>query len=404
MKNRKIYTITQINQLAKKLLEDSFSEVWIEGEISNFKLHSSGHMYFSLKDETAQISAIIYRGMSFALKFVPEDGMKVRVKGKLTCFTKRGQYQIIISLMEPQGKGALQLAFEQLKERLNKEGLFDAEKKQKILFLPQKIGVVTSPTGAAIRDILAVIERRFANVEILIYPVCVQGDNAAGEIAGAIDNLNGNFSYLDVLIVGRGGGSYEDLWAFNEEIVARAIYRSKIPVISAVGHEIDYTIADFVADLRAPTPSAAAELVVRNKEELLYRLKNYQMQLTRNIQYKLNYLVESFSRLNQSSVFLNPFNFIDRKQQEIDYLDEGLNNNFKYLFNNKEKSFVSLLEKLNILNPLAVLARGYSISWKLPQNTILKNTEEVKINDKIKIRLFQGEMICEVIRKIEKHI
>ncbi|MCK4533376.1 exodeoxyribonuclease VII large subunit, partial [bacterium] len=247
MENRKIYTVTQTNQIVKNLLEDSFPEILVEGEISNFKLHSSGHMYFSLKDETAQISAIIYRGMTFALKFVPEDGMKVIVRGKLTCFTKRGQYQIIISLMEPQGKGALQLAFEQLKEKLKKEGLFDAGKKQKVPFLPQRIGVVTSPTGAAVRDILSVIERRFANVEILIYPVHVQGDNAAGEISGAIDNLNSSFAYLDVLIVGRGGGSYEDLWAFNEEIVARAIYCSKIPIISAVGHETDYTIADFVA-------------------------------------------------------------------------------------------------------------------------------------------------------------
>ncbi len=399
MENRKIYTVTQANQIVKNLLEDSFPEILVEGEISNFKLHSSGHMYFSLKDETAQISAIIYRGMTFALKFVPEDGMKVMVRGKLTCFTKRGQYQIIISLMEPQGKGALQLAFEQLKEKLKKEGLFDAEKKQKIPFLPQRIGVVTSPTGAAVRDILSVIERRFANVEILIYPVHVQGDNAAGDISGAIDNLNSSFAYLDVLIVGRGGGSYEDLWAFNEEIVARAIYRSKIPIISAVGHETDYTVADFVADLRAPTPSAAAELVVKNKEELTYRLKNYQIQLTQNIHYKLNSVMELFSRIKKSSVFLNPFDFINRKQQEIDYLDEGLTDKFKYLFVNKEKAFTSLLEKLNILNPLFVLARGYSITWKWPQNTILKNTKDVKINDKIKVKLEQGEIICKIIKK-----
>ncbi len=399
MENRKIYTVTQTNQIVKNLLEDSFPEILVEGEISNFKLHSSGHMYFSLKDETAQISAIIYRGMTFALKFVPEDGMKVIVRGKLTCFTKRGQYQIIISLMEPQGKGALQLAFEQLKEKLKKEGLFDAGKKQKVPFLPQRIGVVTSPTGAAVRDILSVIERRFANVEILIYPVHVQGDNAAGEISGAIDNLNSSFAYLDVLIVGRGGGSYEDLWAFNEEIVARAIYCSKIPIISAVGHETDYTIADFVADLRAPTPSAAAELVVKNKEELTYRLKNYQIQLTQNIHYKLNSVMELFSRIKKSRVFLNPFDFINRKQQEIDYLDEGLTNKFKYLFVNKEKAFISLMEKLNILNPLSVLARGYSITWKWPQNTILKNTKEVKINDEIKVKLHQGEVICKISQK-----
>ena len=383
----------------RNLLEDSFPEIWVEGEISNFKIHSLGHMYFSLKDESSQINAVLYKGMSLFLRFTPEDGMKVQVKGKLTCFTKRGQYQIIVSKMEPKGLGALQAAFEQLKKKLQEEGLFDEARKKKIPFLPQRIGIVTSPTGAAIRDILTVIDRRFANVEILIYPVHVQGERAAGEIAQAIGDLNTYFDYLDVLLVGRGGGSYEDLWAFNEEIVARAIYNSKIPIISAVGHEIDFTIADFVADLRTPTPSAAAELVVKNKEELACRLKSYQGQISSCIQYKLSSLTESFSRLCQSRVFLRPFDFLDQRQQEIDYLGERLTSKFDYFFDNKKNLFSSLVEKLNILNPLAVLSRGYSITWKLPQNTILKDAKEVEVNDKVKIKLCKGEMICEVNEK-----
>ncbi|MFC1501724.1 exodeoxyribonuclease VII large subunit [Elusimicrobiota bacterium] len=269
IEGRKIYSVSELNNEIKIVLEDTYPEIWVEGEISNFKMYPSGHMYFSLKDEESQVSSVIFQGFSRYLKFELEDGLKVIAKGKVSTYVRRGNYQFIINYVEPAGKGALQLAFEQLKKKLEKEGLFDASRKKAIPYMPKRIGVVASPKGAAIRDILSVLYRRFPNLETLIYPVKVQGDCAKDEISYAIDYLNKDYSHLDVLIVGRGGGSLEDLWAFNEEIVARAIANSKIPVISCVGHEIDFTIADFVSDLRAPTPSAAAELAVKNKEHLV---------------------------------------------------------------------------------------------------------------------------------------
>ena len=247
-----------------KILEEQFADIWLEGEISNYKgVASSGHCYFCLKDAGAQVDAVAFRGVMASLRFKLEEGLKVLMRCRVSLYLQRGRFQIIASAIEPQGAGALQLAFEQLKKKLESEGLFDPSRKKPIPSLPQKIGIVTSPTGAAIRDMLTVINRRFANVEILIYPVKVQGEGAKDEIAEAVQYLNQHHADLDVLLVGRGGGSIEDLWAFNEEIVARAIAASQIPVISCVGHEVDFTIADFVADLRAPTPSAAAELVVK---------------------------------------------------------------------------------------------------------------------------------------------
>ncbi|MEE9165043.1 MAG: exodeoxyribonuclease VII large subunit, partial [Nitrospinota bacterium] len=261
---RQVYTVTEITRAIKFSLETEFPRVWIEGEISNLRIPSSGHMYLTIKDEESQIKVVMFRSGKSQLKFGPKDGDQVIVKGKITVYEPRGEYQIVIDYMEPKGIGALQLAFQQLKEKLSKEGLFDEELKKSLPLLPQKIGIITSPTGAAVRDILNIIDRRFPNVHILIAPVKVQGEGAAQEIAAAVKDLN-KIKGVDVIIVGRGGGSIEDLWAFNEEVVARAIFESEIPVISAVGHEIDFTISDFVADLRAPTPSAAAELVVRDK-------------------------------------------------------------------------------------------------------------------------------------------
>jgi exodeoxyribonuclease VII large subunit len=270
---RPIYTVSQLTGEIKTLLEKNFEHIWVEGEISNFRQPTSGHLYFTLKDESSQLRAVMFRMQNRLLKFEPEDGLQVVCYGRLTVYDPRGEYQIVVDHLEPKGLGALQLAFEQLKEKLSGEGLFDPARKRPLPTLPQKIGIVTSPTGAAIRDILQIIDRRFANVHILLYPVRVQGPGAAQEIAQAIDEL-GQWPGLEVMIVGRGGGSLEDLWAFNEEGVARAIHRSPVPVISAVGHEIDFTIADFVADLRAPTPSAAAELVIGNKLELVQNLEN----------------------------------------------------------------------------------------------------------------------------------
>lgn len=393
---RKIYKVSEINKIAKNLLEGEFPDIWLEGEISNLTLHSSGHLYFSLKDEEAQINAIMYKWQAGQLEFMPESGMKVIAQGKISVFVKGGRYQIIVYDLKPIGIGALQQAFEQLKRKLDKEGLFDKARKRPIPMLPQKIGIVTSPTGAAIRDILNIIERRFANVHILINPVRVQGDQAAGEIADAITYVNEHFPSLDVLIVGRGGGSLEDLWSFNREIVARAIYDSGIPVISAVGHEIDYTIADFVADLRAPTPSAAAELVVTNKIELEKRILLLTSKIKSSMAHELDELTSRYRHLVESRIFLHPEEIYSQFQQDIDYYLERIVSHCIHFFDFQRERLNSLMGKLDVLSPLHILARGYSITYKLPGNEILKSISQVTMKDKVKVKLHRGEIICRV--------
>jgi exodeoxyribonuclease VII large subunit len=393
---RKIYKVSEINKIAKNLLEGEFPEIWLEGEISNFTLHSSGHLYFSLKDEEAQINAIMYKWQAGQLEFVPENGMKVIAQGKISVFVKGGRYQIIVHGLKPIGIGALQQAFEQLKRKLEKEGLFDKARKRPIPMLPQKIGIVTSPTGAAIRDILNIIERRFANVHILVHPVRVQGDQAAGEIAEAITYVNKHFPSLDVLIVGRGGGSLEDLWSFNREIVARAIYDSTIPVISAVGHEIDYTIADFVADLRAPTPSAAAELVVSNKTELEKRILLLTSKIKSSMEHELDEFTSRYKRLVDSRIFLHPEEIYSQFQQDIDYYLEKIISRCTHFLDFQKERLNSFAGKLDVLSPLHILARGYSITYKLPENEILKSIAQVTMKDKVKVKLHRGEIICTV--------
>ena len=293
---RYILTVSELTRQIKGLLEERFSEVWVEGEISNLRNHPSGHLYFTLKDDFSQIRAVLFRMQARSVRFLLEDGLHVVCRGRVSLYEKRGDYQLILESIEPRGVGALQLAFLQLKERLEKEGLFRPEHKKSLPMLPQRVGVITSPTGAVIRDILHILNRRFGNLHILLYPVRVQGEGAWREVAEGIDYFNRQKN-ADVLIVGRGGGSMEDLWPFNEEGLARAIYRSKIPIISAVGHETDYTISDFVADLRAPTPSAAAELVVRDKREISntlhvlgYRLENQMVQRLQERRTHLNHL------------------------------------------------------------------------------------------------------------------
>lgn len=273
-----VYSVSDINRAIKKQLEGQFAHLWVQGEISNFKAHSSGHHYFSLKDDKAQINAVMFRGFNSRLKFKPENGMEVIVRGKISVYEPRGNYQVFCESMEPVGAGALQKAFEQLKEKLSAEGLFDEKHKQVLPRYPQNVAVVTSPTGAAIQDILNVLGRRSKRVHVTVIPARVQGDGAASEVVRGIELAN-QLHHFDVVIVGRGGGSIEDLWCFNEEIVARAIFKSKLPIISAVGHEIDFTISDFVADLRAPTPSAAAEVVAKSEMELLDKLKFYSRSL-----------------------------------------------------------------------------------------------------------------------------
>ena len=301
----KVYTISELTTLIRDNLEAQFQDIWIEGEISNLKIPTSGHIYFILKDSNCQLKAVAFRHKNRLFTFQPQDGMHVLVRGRITVYGPRGEYQILVDQMEPRGAGALQIAFEQLKAKLQAEGLFASEVKKPIPPYPQVIGIVTSPTGAAIRDILKVIQRRFANVSIIINPVRVQGEGAGLEIAQAIRELN-EFKEIDVMIVGRGGGSIEDLWAFNEEIVARAIYESRIPIISAVGHEIDFTIADFVADLRAPTPSAAAELVVKNKQDLVEKIVGTQKKLCQLISHQIDILSNRLNHCLRSQVFRFP--------------------------------------------------------------------------------------------------
>ncbi|MGB6469461.1 MAG: exodeoxyribonuclease VII large subunit [Candidatus Acidiferrales bacterium] len=320
---RKVWKVSELTSRIGHLLEGSFPDVWIEGEVSNFHSAQSGHLYFTLKDARAQIRCVCFRDNVRGLKFRPEDGLHVTVRGSLGVYEPRGEYQVYVSVIEPVGLGALQLAFEQLKKRLADEGLFDQARKKALPMLPRRIGVITSPTGAAIRDILRVLQRRFANVHVLIYPVKVQGDGAAAEIVAGLRHFNAARS-VDVLILARGGGSLEDLWAFNEEILARAIAASPIPIITGVGHETDFTIADFVADLRAPTPSAAAELVVRSRQEFDRLIAESQRRLMQQMKYLLSERRHRLRDLQSHRAFRQPELLLRRRRQQVDDLSSSL--------------------------------------------------------------------------------
>src|SRR5882724_2903513 len=319
MSERQVYTVSELTLGLKTVLEEAFPAVWVEGEISNLRTPGSGHSYFTLKDEGAQLSAVLFRGRGRRVRFDLEDGMQVLVFGGLDVYAARGQYQLVVEMMEPQGLGALQLAFEQLKRKLEAEGLFDEGRKRPLPAFPRVIGVVTSPTGAAIRDILNIIGRRFGDLRILIAPVRVQGDEAPGEIIQALLNLQ-TVAELDVVIVGRGGGSIEDLWAFNDEGVARAIVACCVPVISAVGHETDFTIADFVADLRAPTPSGAAELVVKSEEELRQQLDALLARMQSVAQHTVRQAQTALDHLMTCRVLREPRRLVEARQQYVDDL------------------------------------------------------------------------------------
>jgi exodeoxyribonuclease VII large subunit len=390
---RHLLTVSQLTDLIKTSLEESFYDIWMEGEISNLRIPTSGHIYLTLKDKASQIRAIIFKSSARNIKFELKDGIHIICHGRITVYDPRGEYQIVIDTVEPQGIGALQLAFEQLKEKLLKEGLFDAKRKRPIPLLPRKIGIITSPTGAAIRDMLNIINRRFANVHIIINPVPVQGEGAGAEIARAIEEMN-EFEDIDVLIVGRGGGSLEDLWAFNEEVVARAIYTSRIPVISAVGHEIDFTISDFVADLRAPTPSAAAELVVKNKQDIIDNLCHIFLRLKNGTKAifdsKMAFLREQIRAIKDPAARVNEY------IQRIDDLSIRLSGGIGRYLDGLKKQAEAAAGKLNALSPLATLSRGYSIAMKLPEMQIIKDAKEVQKGDEINIRLHKGNLICVV--------
>jgi len=386
---RNVYSVAELTKKIKFVLEENFSNIWVQGEISNCRKAASGHIYFTLKDEAAVIKAVLFRGYQRAIRFELVDGLNVIVHGSVDVFDKRGEYQIIVDLIEPVGLGALQLAFEQLKEKLQKEGLFDESHKKQIPAFPDTIGVITSPTGAALRDILNVVERRYKGIRVIIYPVLVQGEGAAEEIADAIKkaNLRGD---ADVLIVGRGGGSIEDLWPFNEEIVARAIYHSEKPIISAVGHEIDYTISDFIADLRAPTPSAAAELVVKNKQELLKRSKELSMRLYSSLERMISQKKEKASYYSAELLLRRINALINEKNLILDDVSRSLSNQIEACLTKNRGRFEKAVGQLNALSPLNTLARGFAIISKLPENKPVFSISDVNKGDEIKTRLKDG--------------
>jgi len=394
--NEKFFTVSEITRGIRTSLEYKFSNIGVLGEISNVRKPSSGHVYLTLKDKNSQLQAVVFRNSASRIKFELKDGMEVVSFGSVTVYEPRGQYQLIINKIEPKGIGALQLAFQQLKEKLEKEGLFDHAHKKDIPFIPKKIGIVTSPTGAAIKDILNIIDRRFANVEILIYPVKVQGEGAAQEIAKAITELN-NYSDIDVIISGRGGGSLEDLWAFNEEIVARSIYNSKIPVISAVGHEIDLTIADLVADIRALTPSEAGELVVPRKDMLIEKTEKFKTRLLQSLTGKLRLSKEKLDRIANSYVIRQPFDKFNRWQQRLDDFVQRLNLNITHALNTEREKLSGIAGKLESLSPLNVLKRGYTITTKQEDNKSLRDIKNLSKGDKIKTNLSKGSIISEIL-------
>jgi exodeoxyribonuclease VII large subunit len=440
---RYILTVSELTQEIKDILEMQFADILVEGEISNLKVPPSGHIYFTLKDDFSQIRVVLFKNQARSLRFSPEDGLHVICRGRVSLYEKRGEYQLILEEMEPKGIGALQLAFLQLKERLEREGFFDPSRKRPIPMVPQKIGIVTSPSGAVIRDMLQIIERRFENVHLLLYPVRVQGEGAASEIAKGIEYFNEQME-VDVIIVARGGGSLEDLWAFNEEEVARAIFYSQIPILSAVGHETDYTISDFVADVRAPTPSAAAELVVKDKRDVKNTLQFLEARLGSEILQILQEGGTHLSHLNKrlkdpgkriEEDFLkvddlfNRFLFltswiVKRKREKHLHLYEGLflrNPNQKVkslrrLISENEKRLLQTIkhlielwrqklegriEQLDSLSPVSILQRGYSITRKIPSLEILRDSNQVKEGDRVEVRLFRGTLVCGV-EKSEK--
>jgi exodeoxyribonuclease VII large subunit len=438
---RKIYSVAEVNRKARMVLESSMGELWVEGELSRVVIHSSGHWYFTLKDEGAAVSCAMFRNDNARVMFKPKDGLKVQMLARPSLYEANGRYQLIASEMEEAGKGNLQEQFEKLKARLAAEGLFDELRKKPLPMLPRKIGVVTSPTGAAIRDIINVLTRRFPNIGILLIPAKVQGAGSEQGIAKAIDYLNTRGD-IDVMIVGRGGGSIEDLWNFNEEVVARAIARSEIPVISAVGHEIDFTIADFVADMRAPTPSAAAELAVREKSGYEGELSLYERRLNQSLKTIAQDFRLRLNRAAHSYVFREPTNLVrgyrqniraleirmadllkmatqstfqrvesahvriahllqssvQQAHQHVDELGIVMQHRMEQKVESDKQSLVRLQSQLRMLNPLEVLGRGYSLTRKA-DGTVVRTVDSVNVGESIITQLADGKVVSNVMEK-----
>jgi len=434
-----ILKVSEITQKIKYLLEENFPFIWVEGEISNGTLHSTGHFFFTLKDEKAQIRAIMFRSQAQLLPFKPENGIQVVVRGRINVYEPRGEYQILVDVMEPLGKGSLQLAFEQIKKKLAAEGLFDPSRKKPLPVLPQRIGIITSPTGAAIQDILRIISQRFINLEILIIPVRVQGTEAPGEIIQALERVNTFDPALDVVILARGGGSLDDLWAFNNERVARAICRCQVPVMSAVGHEIDFTISDFVADVRAPTPSAAAEMVVAKKlldvlksrmeKGVYYSLNTWKSALKLSLQglgdprkkvadltlrndditQRLIHVSsqaherkqEKWKHVSGMFLFFSPVEKIKGWREELSRKNEKFKTLLQWKLERYSDALAKSVAQLDAASPLNILKRGYSITRTWPDKTIVRDASTLTLRQTLNVKFSEGEVFCQV-EKIKK--
>ena len=439
-----VYTVSELNREARQILEGCFPMIWVEGELSNFKAHSSGHWYFSLKDAQAQVSCALFRAQNRKINFEPQDGLHVKIRGQVSLYEGRGSYQLIVDTMEEIGHGKLQKAFEALKKRLSEAGLFNAAHKKPLPFLPQCIGVITSPTGAAIRDILSILKRRFPCIPVIIYPTAVQGEAAAPFIVQALDKANRRKD-CDVLILARGGGSLEDLWPFNEEIVAYAIYQSELPIISGIGHEIDFTIADFVADKRAPTPSGAAEQVVPDCRELWLAIQQDKRHLIKQIKATLSplqqqlvwiqkhlqqqhpqrklaektQLLDSYEvnlvrlqlKLLQERQYslktsyttllgLTPYHRIQHQLQHLKLQQGNFKNKLMAVIHQKQLRITNAAATLDALSPLNTLSRGYAITTRQTDHHILRAAEEVQKGDKINVRLKQGSLDC-IVKEVK---
>lgn len=395
----KFYSVTQVNKYIKNLINNDIilNDIFVEAEISNFKNHSSGHFYFTLKDENSSINAIMFKLYSDNIVFNPKNGIKVIVYGNISIYEKTGQYQLYVKIMEPSGKGSLYLAFEQLKSKLYEEGLFDNSNKKSIPVYPKCIAVITSPTGAAVRDIINISKRRNNKIKLTIIPALVQGDEASLSIVKAIKTAN-EWGKPDLIILGRGGGSIEDLWAFNEEIVARAIFKSKIPIISAVGHETDYTISDFVSDLRAPTPSAAAELAVPKLDDINKLLNNILIDLNRNILIKINKRKDLLNNILNDKMFKNPLKKVFDTQIYVEDIENKIYKSIKTKLEKYRFLFINLSDSLENLSPVNIVKKGYSLAYDENYNMV-KSINDIDINSDIRVEFKDGYIKSKVLEK-----
>ena len=397
--NDKYLTVTTVTKYIKYKIDtdDNLKCIFIKGEISNCKYHSTGHIYFSIKDENSILNAIMFSTNAKKLTFTPNDGMKVLITGRISVYEAAGRYQIYVEEMIEDGVGNLYAEFEKLKKKLETKGLFDSNHKKDIPKMPSKVGVITASTGAAIRDIVSTIKRRFPICEIYLFPSLVQGENASKDLVNKL--LQADNYGVDVIIIGRGGGSIEDLWAFNDEELANTIYNAKTPIISAVGHEVDFTICDFVSDLRAPTPTGAAELAVPNMSDIMINLEHLKIRLNESLNKKIDYNKLLLNNLKNSFVLKNPMLLYENKKQNIDLYFEKLNNMMNYRLERTNTKFSNLINKLELLNPLSVLSKGYSVTYK--DDKVIKDASKLKKNDSVTIRLYNGlfEAKVEEIKK-----